>query len=41
MNAKGIRLIDKSPRGGAGGARIAFIHPKETNVVLIEICERD
>ena len=41
LKAKGIRLIDESPRGGAGGARIAFIHPKETNGVLVEICERD
>ena len=41
LKAKGIRLIDNEPRNGAGGARIAFIHPKETNGVLIEICERD
>jgi methylmalonyl-CoA/ethylmalonyl-CoA epimerase len=38
--AKGIRLIDKEPRKGAGGALIAFIHPKETNGVLVELCER-
>jgi methylmalonyl-CoA epimerase len=41
LKAKGIRLIDQNPRKGAGGARIAFIHPKETNGVLVEICERD
>ncbi|MBW1790526.1 MAG: methylmalonyl-CoA epimerase [Deltaproteobacteria bacterium] len=41
MKAKGIRLIDEKPRLGAGGARIAFVHPKETNGVLIEICQRD
>ena len=41
LKAKGVRLIDKEPRKGAGGAKIAFIHPKETNGVLIEICERD
>ena len=40
LKAKGIRLIDAEPRYGAGGARIAFIHPKETNGVLIELCER-
>ena len=40
LKAKGIRLIDEKPRNGAGGARIAFIHPKETNGVLVEICER-
>ncbi len=41
LKAKGIRLIDQEPRIGAGGAKIAFIHPKETNGVLVEICERD
>ena len=41
LKAKGIRLIDKEPRKGAGGAMIAFIHPKETNGVLVELCERD
>ena len=41
LRVKGIRLIDQEPRKGAGGARIAFIHPKETNGVLVEICERD
>ncbi|MCJ7593833.1 MAG: methylmalonyl-CoA epimerase [Desulfobacterales bacterium] len=41
LKAKGIRLIDQEPRKGAGGAKIAFIHPKETNGVLIEICERE
>jgi methylmalonyl-CoA/ethylmalonyl-CoA epimerase len=40
LKAKGIRLIDEKPRKGAGGALIAFIHPKETNGVLVEICER-
>jgi len=40
LKAKGVRLIDEKPRKGAGGARIAFIHPKETNGVLVEICER-
>lgn len=40
MRAKGIRLIDEKPRYGAGGARIAFLHPKSTNGVLIELCER-
>ncbi|WP_300667596.1 methylmalonyl-CoA epimerase [Desulfoluna sp.] len=40
LKAKGIRLIDEIPRTGAGGARIAFIHPKETQGVLVELCER-
>ena len=41
LKAKRVRLIDQEPRKGAGGAKIAFIHPKETNGVLVEICERD
>jgi len=40
MRAEGIRLIDEKPRYGAGGARIAFLHPKATGGVLIELCER-
>lgn len=36
---KGIRMIDKTPRIGAHGSRIAFIHPSETGGVLIEICK--
>ena len=40
LKEKGVRLIDQEPRKGAGGTRIAFIHPKETNGVLVELCER-
>ncbi len=40
LKEKGIRLIDQTPRIGAGGARIAFLHPKDTNGVLVELCER-
>jgi methylmalonyl-CoA epimerase len=40
LRAKGVRLIDEVPRRGAGGARIAFLHPKSTGGVLIELCER-
>lgn len=40
LKAKGIRLIDETPRKGAGGARIAFIHPAATQGVLVELCER-
>jgi len=36
---EGIRLIDKEPRPGAHGADIAFLHPKSTNGVLIELCK--
>lgn len=41
MRQKGVRLIDEKPRYGAGGAKIAFLHPKSTNGVLIELCQRD
>jgi methylmalonyl-CoA/ethylmalonyl-CoA epimerase len=41
LKEKGIRLIDEKPRLGAGGAKIAFLHPKSTHGVLIEISERD
>ena len=40
LQAKGVRLIDEKPRRGAGGAKIAFIHPKSTNGVLLELSER-
>jgi len=40
LEAKGVRLIDKKPRYGAGGSRIAFLHPKSTNGILVELCER-
>jgi len=40
LKAKGVRLIDEQPRIGAHGARIAFIHPKESHGVLIELCEK-
>jgi len=41
LKEKGVRLIDEAPRIGAGGARIAFVHPKATGGVLLELCERD
>ncbi|HAI86873.1 MAG TPA: methylmalonyl-CoA epimerase [Firmicutes bacterium] len=41
MRQKGVRLIDEKPRYGAGGARIAFLHPKSTGGVLVELCERE
>lgn len=40
LKAKGVQLIDQTPRKGAGGAKIAFLHPKATNGVLVELCER-
>ena len=41
LKEKGIRLIDEKPRKGAGGAKIAFLHPKSTHGVLIELSERE
>ncbi|MBR2214480.1 MAG: methylmalonyl-CoA epimerase [Selenomonadaceae bacterium] len=40
LTAKGVQLIDKKPRRGAGGADIAFLHPKATHGVLLELCQR-
>lgn len=39
MNEKGIAMIDKTPRYGAGGAKIAFLHPKATGGILVELCQ--
>jgi methylmalonyl-CoA/ethylmalonyl-CoA epimerase len=36
---KGIQLIDHTPRGGAEGLSIAFLHPKSTLGILTELCE--
>jgi methylmalonyl-CoA/ethylmalonyl-CoA epimerase len=41
LKAKGVRLIDEKPRIGAGGARIAFLHPQATHGIIVELCERD
>ena len=41
LKEKGVRLIDEKPRKGAGGAKIAFVHPKASNGVLLELCQRD
>jgi len=40
LKEKGVKLIDQKPRIGAGGAKIAFLHPKATKGVLVELCER-
>lgn len=40
LKEKGIQLIDKEPRIGAGGAQIAFLHPKATGGILVELCQR-
>lgn len=38
LDAKGVRLIDKAPRGGAENLMIGFAHPKATGGVLTEFC---
>jgi len=40
LKEKGVRLIDETPRYGAGGASIAFVHPKATGGILLELSER-
>jgi len=40
LKAKGVRLIDEVPRYGAGGASIAFVHPKSTGGILLELSQR-
>ena len=40
LNENDVQLIDKSPRIGAEGLQIAFIHPKTTGGILIELCEK-
>jgi methylmalonyl-CoA/ethylmalonyl-CoA epimerase len=39
LKARGVRLIDEKPRVGAGGCRVAFVHPKATGGVLLELKE--
>ncbi|GMB00607.1 methylmalonyl-CoA epimerase [Pelosinus sp. IPA-1] len=40
LKAKGVRMIDETPRYGAGGASIAFVHPKATGGILLELSQR-
>ena len=41
LQENGIRMIDTKPRKGAGGADIAFVHPKSTFGVLLELCQHE
>ncbi|WP_026710038.1 methylmalonyl-CoA epimerase [Flavobacterium filum] len=41
LDAKDVQLIDKTPRKGAEGLDIAFLHPKSTHGVLLELCENN
>jgi methylmalonyl-CoA/ethylmalonyl-CoA epimerase len=36
---KEVQMIDKEPRPGAGGTKIAFVHPKSSGRVLTELCQ--
>lgn len=40
LAARGVRLIDTAPRPGAGGKRIAFLHPSDASGVLVELSEK-
>ncbi len=39
LRSAGVRLIDERPRRGAHGNAIAFLHPKSTGGVLVELCQ--
>ena len=39
LEAAGTRMIDKTPRQGAHGARVAFIHPESSQGILTELCQ--
>jgi methylmalonyl-CoA/ethylmalonyl-CoA epimerase len=41
LKEKGTRLVDETPRTGAGGCLVAFIHPSSTNGVLLELVQHD
>ena len=41
MKARGVPLVDEKPRVGAGGCRVAFVHPKGAAGVLLELKERE
>lgn len=39
LKSHGVRLIDEKPREGAGGKKIAFVHPASTGGILLELCQ--
>ncbi|MFZ3588462.1 methylmalonyl-CoA epimerase [Bacillus sp. DJP31] len=41
MMENGIKMIHEESKPGAGGAKIAFMHPKSTGGVLLELCEKN
>lgn len=40
LKEKGVRLLQEEPKPGAGGAEVAFLHPKSSFGVLYELCEK-
>lgn len=40
LKKQGVKLIDEVPKQGAHGSLVAFLHPKSTNGVLLELCQR-
>ncbi|KAB7708833.1 methylmalonyl-CoA epimerase [Bacillus aerolatus] len=40
IKKNGIRMINETPKLGAGGAEVAFMHPKSTHGVLFELCDK-
>ena len=40
LKEKGVQLIDEKPRIGVHKMKIAFLHPRSTNGVLLELCEK-
>ena len=40
LKEKGVRLLNEQPKQGAGGALVAFMHPKSSNGVLYELCQK-
>ena len=41
LKDQGVHLIDEKPRIGAEGLSIAFLHPKSTSGILVELCEKE
>lgn len=41
LRENGVRLLSDRPNPGAGGAMVAFLHPKSSNGVLYELCEKE
>lgn len=41
LKREGFQMIDEAPRLGSHGMLIAFLHPKSTNGVLIELCQKE